>query len=68
MTRKPGATSSSRRCAPLIPFSGTPAPNSLVRDARHGALRLILRRDGWTQAFRTIDGASRDVVSAGCRP
>jgi hypothetical protein len=55
--------------APLIPFTGNPAPKSLVRDARHhGVLRLILRPDGWTQAFPTTDGASRDVVSVGCRP
>ena len=55
--------------APLISFRGTVAPNSLVRDASHyGALRLILRSDGWIQGFRTIDGASRDVVASECRP
>ena len=54
---------------PLIPFRGAVAPNSLVRDDRHhGMLRLILRPTGWTQAFRTTDGVSRDAVSGTCRP
>lgn len=54
--------------ASLSAFSGTVAPNSLVRDAsHHGVLRLLLRPDGWTQAFRTTDGASRDAAAFGCR-
>jgi hypothetical protein len=54
---------------PLISFRGGVAPNSLVRDdSHHGMLRLILRPTGWTQAFRSTDGVSRDAVSGTCRP
>jgi hypothetical protein len=54
---------------PLISFRGTVAANSLVRDdSHHGLLLLILRPTGWTQAFRTTDGVSRDAVSGRCRP
>jgi hypothetical protein len=45
------------------------AANSLVRDDRHhGLLGLILGPTGWTQAFGTTDGDSRDAVNGRCRP
>jgi hypothetical protein len=54
---------------PLIWFRGAVAANSLVRDDRHhGMLGLILGPTGWTQAFGTTDGDSRDAVNGRCRP
>lgn len=51
----------------LIGFSGPVAPNSAYRDDDHfGVLKLVLRPDGWTQAFKTTTGLSEDAVSAGC--
>jgi hypothetical protein len=51
----------------LIAFSGPVAANSAYRDDDHfGVLKLVLRHNGWTQAFKSLDGQTLDAVSAGC--
>jgi hypothetical protein len=48
-------------------FVGPFAPNSVTHyDDFYGFVKLVLRANGWTQAFKTIDGRSLDAVSIGC--
>ena len=48
-------------------FVGPFAPNSVAHyDDFYGFVKMVLRVDGWTQAFKTIDGRSLDAVSGGC--